>query len=437
LHIPYRFQGFRNMKRVCAGERRNQDMAESTFHTSVLNNGLKVVFESIPALGSAAVGFLVRTGSRDEPRERAGMSHFLEHMCFKGTYRRTWEEINREVDTLGALWNAFTWWEGTAYYHWVQARRVDDSVDILSDMMRPRLDMDDFTTEKQVILEEISMYNDNPSALIVDRLIQRAFGDHPLGVSVLGTLESVGAVEHSDMSAYFRRRYNPNNMVFLASGSLDGDRLLETVARCTASWFPGDGGRRQSAPAFCPGARWFVRPEITREHLAMAWPGPPIGSDWEITARVLARYFGDRENSRLYWAVKQKGLVDQVSASHYGFTDAGFLYVYASCAPSKAREVLNLIRGELAELHGNVHEAALGRARIKAESSLAREAEHGLYRWMQLAERESAGIPPENVLETTRRIQAVTPERVGEFLKVFPLNGDPVLVGVGPLEGLD
>ncbi|MBI4772597.1 MAG: insulinase family protein [Deltaproteobacteria bacterium] len=409
-------------------------MAGNPFWSTKLENGLSLVFESIPRLGSTAVGFLVRTGSRDEPRNRAGMSHFLEHMCFKGTAGRSWDQINREVDDLGALWNAYTWWEGTAYFHWVQAERAEDSIDILADMMRPKLDEADFNMEKGVILEEIAMYNDNPSALIADRLIQAAFGDHPLGTSVLGTAETVTAVSHSDMTAYFRRRYTPNNMVFLATGAIERERLVETVRRHTATWTSGETGRSQSVPVFHSETRPAHRPEVAREHLALAWPGPEVGSPWAPAARVLARYLGEEENSRLYWSVKQKGLVDRVSASHVGFNDSGLMYVYASTAPARAGEVLGLIREEMARVHRRIDEAALSRSRIKAESALVREAEHGLSRWNQLAEIENAGAARKTVTQAMKDIEDVTVDRVRDFLDEFPLDGEPALVPLGPLE---
>ncbi|MFW9996583.1 MAG: insulinase family protein [Candidatus Odinarchaeota archaeon] len=152
------------------------------------------------------------------------------------------------------------------------------------------------------------------------------------------------------------------------------------------------------------------------------------------TAGVLARYLGEEENSRLYWAVKQKGLADRISASHLGFNDSGLMYVYASTAPAKAAEVLGLIREELAKVHRRVDEEALSRARIKTESALVREAEHGLSRWNQLAEIENAGAPRKTVAQALKDLEEVTVDRVKAFLNEYPLEGDPALVPLGPLE---
>ncbi len=362
------------------------------------------------------------------------MSHFLEHMSFKGTSKRTWDQINKDVDALGALWNAYTWWEGTAYFHWVQAERVADSIEILSDMMRPSLLREDFDTEKNVILEEIAMYNDNPSALIADHLIQVIYGDHPLGTSVLGTKETVSAIRHEDLVGYHARRYAPEDMVFVATGAVDRDAILETVERYTGSWREKADEQSRPEPPFLTGTHVIHRPTVSRQHLAMAWRGPETGSSDEPVARVLARYLGDRENSRLYWAVKQKGLVERVGASHFGFKDSGFLYVHASSGPENSRRVYDLIREELLKAHRAVDEDALERSRTKAVSALVREAENGLNRWMQLAERESAGATVKTIRMSINEIEEVTPDRIRQYLDEFPLSEDPALVSLGPLE---
>ena len=409
-------------------------MTETRFSSTTLDNGLSLVFESIPRLSSTAVGYLVRTGSRDEPRRIAGMSHYLEHMCFKGTAKRTWEQINRDVDELGALWNAFTWWEGTAYFHWVQHARAPESIEILSDMMRPTLDEGEFKMEKKVILEEIAMYNDNPSALIMDHLIAQAFGEHPLGTSVLGSSESVTAIGHADMQGYFERRYSPNNMVFLATGRIEADRLTAAVAEHTARWTSGEAGREQEPPPFERAARVMHRPEVTREHLAMAWPAPEAGSEWEAAAVVLAAYLGDAENSSLYWSVRQKGLVDSIYASHYSFIDSGFMYVYASSAPEKSSEVLGIVKAECARLHDEIDEQALARARVKEAAACVSQGENGLNRWMQLIDRQNAQKPLQSIQEAIAEIDAVTPGKIRAYLERFGLTGQPAMVALGPLE---
>ena len=294
--------------------------------------------------------------------------------------------------------------------------------------------------EKGVILEEIAMYNDNPSALIADRLIQAAYGDHPLGTSVLGTAESVTSVSHTDMTAYFRRRYTPNNMVFLATGAIDRERLVEAVRHHTAAWTSGETGRSQTTPEFRSETRLVHRPEVAREHLAMAWLGPEVGSPWaphrtragSISGRRgKTAGFTGRSNRRAWW--------DRGECFSCGFQRFGThvrLRFYRS--PAKAVEVLGLIREEIAKVHRSIDEAALSRARIKAESALVREAEQGLSRWNQLAEIENAGARRKTVAQAMKDIEDVTVDRVKAFLEEYPLEGEPGAGAAGaPREDLN
>ncbi|MDA0709809.1 MAG: pitrilysin family protein, partial [bacterium] len=244
----------------------------SPFSTYTLSNGLKLVFESIPRIHSAALGFFANTGSRDEPAALTGISHFLEHMCFKGTPNRDWRQLSLDVDDLGAMWNAYTWWEGTAYFHWVQSARADDSIEILADMMRSHLPTDEFDMEKKVILEEIAMYRDRPDALIMDDLIQEAFSDHPLGQSVIGTDATVGGITRNQMADYHKKRYGASNLTFIITGSFDQSKIIRSVEKHCGDWKPSEKGRSQKPPQFHASRRVVHKPEVTREHIALALP---------------------------------------------------------------------------------------------------------------------------------------------------------------------
>ena len=191
------------------------------FHTHTLPNGLQLIGETSPSARSVALGFFVRTGSRDETPEVSGVSHFLEHMMFKGTPRRTALDVNLDFDRIGANYNAYTSEENTVYYAAILPEYLPKAVDILADILRPSLRDEDFTTEKQVILEEIKMYEDNPGSMAWDHAKQIYFGTHPLGNSILGTTASIAALTRDQMHAYFERRYAPGNVVVAASGNFD------------------------------------------------------------------------------------------------------------------------------------------------------------------------------------------------------------------------
>src|SRR5262245_35323012 len=190
------------------------------FHNRRLENGLEVVAETNDDAHSMSVAFIVRAGSRDEVDEVAGVSHFLEHMCFKGTPRRSADDVNREFDEIGAHYNAFTSEECTAYYASVLPEYQEASVDILADIMRPSLRQEDFDMEKKVILEEIQMYLDQPPFGMDDRIKALHMGRHPLAKSVLGTDASVGALTTTQMRDYFTSRYAADNLFVVAAGKV-------------------------------------------------------------------------------------------------------------------------------------------------------------------------------------------------------------------------
>src|SRR5439155_26771471 len=192
---------------------------------------------------SAALGFFVRTGSRDETPEVSGVSHFLEHMVFKGTPRRTALEVNRDFDRIGADYNAFTSEENTVFHACVLPEYLPQAVDILADILRPSLRVEDFDMEKKVIIEEIGMYDDQPAFCAYDHAKKIFFGEHRLGNSILGTAASVGALTRDQMAAYFERRYAPANILVVAAGNLDWQAFVGEVERRCGGWKPAEAGR--------------------------------------------------------------------------------------------------------------------------------------------------------------------------------------------------
>ncbi len=408
----------------------------SPFSTHTFDNGLTLIFESIPRIHSAALGFFVNTGSRDEPASVMGISHFLEHMCFKGTPNRDWRQLSLDVDDLGAMWNAYTWWEGTAYFHWVQSQRAKDSVEILADMMRSHLPNDEFDMEKKVILEEIAMYRDQPDALIIDDLIQAAYGTHPLGQSVLGTEETVGDITRDQMANYFQKRYGPNNLTFIITGAFDKTEIIKTVEKHCSHWEPQDKGRTQTPPTFQATHRVVPKEDVTREHIALALPAPPASADDATTADLLASYLGASSNSKLFWSVIQQGLADEASSDYIGFSDTGLFYLYTSVDPKNASQVIDIIKKEMADLKKGIDQEALQRTKTKFATSLACSGENGLSRFSQIVGSLSTQTPLKSLVEEQAEIAAVTPKHIAEYLEKYPLDTEPALVALGPLEKL-
>jgi len=206
------------------------------FKKTQLENGLDVIAEINDAAHSTALGFMVKTGSRDEAAEVSGVSHFLEHMMFKGTARRNSQQVNEEFDAMGAKNNAFTSNEVTCYWAQVLPEFTDRALDLLSDMMRPALRTEDFDMEKKVILEEIALYLDRPSHVLFEAIMADHFGKHPMANSVLGSKESVGGLARDAMKNYFDSRYGPGNMVLAASGRIHFDELVAMAQKYCGSW---------------------------------------------------------------------------------------------------------------------------------------------------------------------------------------------------------
>ena len=208
------------------------------FLRHTLPNGLEIIAECNGLAYSTALGFFVNSGSRDENDATGGVSHFLEHMVFKGTPTRSADDVNREFDEMGAHYNAFTNEENTVFYAAVLPEHQDWAGELLADILRPSLREDDFETERKVILEEIQMYEDQPPFGADDKGRAMYFGSHPLGRSVLGTAESIGGLSSEAMGDYFRRRYSPGNIVLAAAGRIDFDGLVSCVEGRCGQWTP-------------------------------------------------------------------------------------------------------------------------------------------------------------------------------------------------------
>src|SRR5476651_1648445 len=214
-----------------------------SFHKHVLANGLTIVGEISPSARSVAVGFFVKTGSRDETPEVSGVSHFLEHMVFKGTPHRTALEVNYDFDRIGASYNAFTSEENTVFYAAILPEYLPQAVDVLADILRPSLREEDFQMEKKVIIEEIGMYEDQPMWSAYDNAKRVYFADHSLGNSILGTPESITALKRDQMHEYFERRYVPPNITVAVAGNFDWPAVIALIESHCGGWAKGAANR--------------------------------------------------------------------------------------------------------------------------------------------------------------------------------------------------
>ncbi|MEO0474415.1 MAG: pitrilysin family protein [Planctomycetota bacterium] len=309
------------------------------FKQHTLSNGLTILAEVNDDAHTAAVGFFVKTGARDETPDVMGVSHFLEHMMFKGTAKRSAEDVNREFDEIGANYNAYTSHEQTVYYAHTLPEVLPSAVDLFTDMLRPSLREDDFDTEKQVILEEIGMYDDRPEWRLQDRLLEEHYGEHGLGYRVLGTTDTVSDLTAAQMRGYFNDRYSPDNLIVSAAGRVDFDQLCADLeARC-GSWIPTDASRAYTDPIETEQRITMNQANVTRHYLAMLCPGPSAQDELRYAAKVLADVLGDSDGSRLYWALVDPGHADEADFSFWPHDHAGAFMSYVSCDPDRAEAV--------------------------------------------------------------------------------------------------
>lgn len=399
-----------------------------------LPNGLTVAGQRMPGVESVALGFHVRTGSRDETPEVAGVSHFLEHMMFKGTATRSAIDISREFEGMGAEFNAYTSSESTVYYARVLGDQLPKALDLLADMMKPKLDEGEFTTEKGVIIEEIARSEDQPTHDLFHRLFSTFFSPHPLGNSVLGTPESIRAMSVEQMREYYTRRYNPSNMVFGIAGNFEWDQLMPLVEERTTSWQPRETGRPVIPFDPSPRTEVLVKPKLQQEHVAIASAGPGEGSPDTWAAGLLASVLGDSTGSRLFWEVTQKGLADACESDYYDFDGAGMFVTYFSASPQKAPEVMQIVRSEMEKLERDgVTEDELGRAKVKSISSAVIGGEASQRRMFEAAGLYIAKGKAYSVDEIVEAIEAVTVEDIHRALDEYPFTRALTVQAAGPL----
>ena len=393
------------------------------FKQAQLDNGLTIVGEVNPAAQSVAVGFFVRTGARDETPAISGVSHFLEHMLFKGTERLSALEVNEAFDRTGAKFNAFTGEESTVYYAAVLPEHLAEVTDLWAQLMRPALRDDDFDMEKNVILEEIAMYRDLPQFDVMDRCRAMHFGGHPCGHSVLGTEESIGALTAEQMRQYFHRRYAPNNLVLACCGRFDFDALVEqTAARCGA-WGMSEAGRELS---FYEGTRRKesqARGNLSRAHVCLISPAPSVQDERRFAASLLGVVAGDETGSRLFWALVDTARAETAGMQYEGMDGVGAFYTYIRAGAHDLDGVLDTVDGVLGELaREGVQEKELEAAKNKVLSALAIKSETPMGRLVDLGLNWQYLQTYRSVAEDVGAVKAVTVEQVNALLETYPLD---------------
>jgi predicted Zn-dependent peptidase len=409
------------------------------FHRLQLANGLQIIGETSPSARSMALGFFVQTGSRDETPEISGVSHFLEHMVFKGTPQRTALDVNRDFDRIGAHYNASTSEENTIFYAAILPEYLPQAMDVLADILRPSLRRDDFDMEKKVIIEEIGMYDDQPMWSAYDHARRLYFGDHPLGNTVLGTTQTVTALTREQMQAYYDRRYAAANIMVVAAGQFDWNGLVALVQRHCADWPTRPVGRENVRETSGSGGfEVMIRPrtKVTQEHVLVISAGPPADAPSRYAADTLALAVGDDSGSRLYWALVDPGLVDSAEATFHAYQGTGSFFTSFSCDPDLTQDNLAIVQEVLAEVQRTgLTEEELHQAKSKILSRVVRGSERPMGRMQAIAMDWIYLNQYHSVDDELQAFDAVTLANIRDLLDHYPLDHITTFA-LGPLDQL-
>jgi len=402
-----------------------------TYQTTTLPNGLTIAAEINPDAHSFAAGFFVKTGSRDEPQAINGVSHFLEHMMFKGSDRYTWEDVNRIFDEIGARYNAFTSQEMTAYYANVIPEFTERTIEHLSHLLRPAIRVKDFETEKNVILEEIAMYLDDPGHVIYEKLMGIHFGTHPLGMSILGPAECIQKMQRDEMANYFETRYGPGNTVLAVTGRLDFDEIVKLAVKYCGHWKPQAAPRDTLGPTLAPSRHELKDPKLNRKYTMALTTGPSAQDDRRFAARVLSDVIGDSEGSRLYWALVDNAVAEDADFGFYPHDGCGSFYLSLVTDPEKSDQALDIALKELQRVKQDLNADEVNRARNKIASSLVLGGESPIGRMRALGNQWIYTGEYRSLDDDMKVLLSVTPESLKSLLNDFPF--DPMtIVTLGP-----
>ena len=401
---------------------------------STLDSGVRVVTEEMPSVRSIALGFWIRSGSRDEPVEEAGISHFLEHLLFKGTDRFSSREIDEVFDAMGAEVNAGTSKETTSVHSRFLDRHLEQAFDVLQDMvLRPAYP--DIDSERQVVIEEIAMYEDEPSDKVHDVLAGAVFGDHPLGRPIIGRADVISSVPVPTIAEWHDGRYTGSNIVVAAAGNVEHEAVVEIVSAAVGDVQPGTKALSGPPNGVAPVLR-FHEKETEQYHLCIGGPGIPRGDDRRFALRVLDTILGGSTSSRLFQEVRERrGLAYSVFsyASHY--VDSGQVALYVGTRPENVAEAMDVIGTELGRLHAEgVSEEELERARENVKGRTVLSMESTLTRMNRLGSSVLMDVPLLSVDEVLAAFDTVTLDDVMALARDLWDPGRMSAAGVGGSE---
>jgi len=401
------------------------------FHHRQLSNGLDIIAEVNPDSHSFAAGLFVKTGARDETSAIHGVSHFLEHMMFKGSQKYTWEDVNRIFDEIGARYNAFTTQEMTAYYANVLPEFTDRAIEHLSHLLRPAIRLADFDTEKKVILEEIAMYLDDPGHRLYEKLMEAHFANHPLSLSVLGSSESITRLQRDQMANYFASRYGPGNLVLAVTGQVDIDHVVELAQKYMGDWPHVEVKRSDVAPLYKSQRQDLADAKLNRCYTMGMTPGPSAQDDRRFAARVLSDVVGDSDGSRFYWALVDNAIAEDADFSFYPHDLVGSFYISLITEPKRTQHALDIALKELEKVKEDLKDDEVERAKNKIASGLVLSGEVPIGRMRAIGAQWIYNHNYRSLEQDMETLMSLNADSLRSLMRDFPF--DPMtIVTLGP-----
>jgi len=404
----------------------------------VLANGLTVITETMQHVRSVSVGFWVRNGSRREVPSENGLAHFLEHMVFKGTERRSAEDIAREMDSVGGMLDAFTSKEQICFNAKVLDEHLPIAFDVLTDLvLRPKLDAEDVKKERQVVLEEIKMDLDNPEYQLHDIFTRGFWPEHPLGRPILGTPETVRKFTREALRGRFQEWFAPDHIIITAAGNITHEQVLELAEKQFGQLKPAGSEAEAPAPSTAAPINLETKRDLEQVHLCVGVPSLPIAHQRRFGVAVLNNLLGGGMSSRLFQNVREKqGLAYAVFSELTPYSDAGMLSVYAGTAKETVGKVLDLTIAEFRAMKESpVTEEELLRAKNHLKGSLMLSLESTSSRMSNLARQELYFKRFYSLDEILASIEAVTHDEVQSLAREFFQPERIAVTVLGPLNG--
>jgi len=408
-----------------------------TVEVTTLKSGIRVVTETMPHLETASLGVWVNSGSRDERRDEHGISHFLEHMAFKGTRRRSARQIAEEIEAVGGDLNAATSAESTAYYARVLKADVALALDVLADIVsEPAFDRDELLREQNVIVQEIGAVADTPDDLIFEHLQTIAFPDQPLGRSILGTPKTVRSFDGGKLRDYLGRHYRAPDILVGAAGAVDHLAIVGEVEKRFAS-FNGPASPLPEPAHFGAGAH-VERRELEQVHIALALPGIAQTDPSLFSLQMFNNALGGGMSSRLFQEAREKrGLCYSIYSFHAAYSDVGMFNLYAGTDAADAPELMRLVVDEIANAAETISETEIARAKAQLKAGLLMALESSGERLGQLARQMITWGRPIPLDELVEKIEAVTVESARAAGRALIRRGKPAIAVIGLGSGLE